>query len=140
MFSAFIGGQKVGERRKCNMARRVKTVGNWITRRLRNFTTQATRKEIYETKIMLLEKDIAELKAEIAELKKTKKTLEEENADLEATVENLRREDRNAQVTIRLLKDQLQIRCKKQGAGGLARRRTQAGRKRTRNARLSDFI
>ena len=89
---------------------------------------------------MLLEKQIAELKEDIVELKKTKGALEAENVDLGATIEQLRREDRNAQVFIRLLKDQLQAsRNKKMGRQLVRRRKQPAGRK-IKNARLSDFI
>jgi len=95
------------------MGRRVKRIGDWITRKLGNCAAQAARKEEYETKITLLEKQIAELKQGIAEFEKTKEALKAENVDLGATVEQLRREDRNAQVTIPFLKDQLQARRNK---------------------------
>jgi hypothetical protein len=122
------------------MRGRVKTIENWITRKLGNFAPQPARKEKYETKIMLLENQIAGLKLGIAELKKTKEALEAENVDLGATVERLRREDRNAQVTIRLLKEQLQARRNKKVERRLVRRRTQPGGRKIKNAHLSDFI
>jgi uncharacterized coiled-coil protein SlyX len=57
------------------MGRRVKRIGDWITRKLGNCAAQAARKEEYETKITLLEKQIAELKQGIAEFEKTKRRL-----------------------------------------------------------------
>jgi chromosome segregation ATPase len=122
------------------MGRRVKRIGDWITRQLGNCAAQAARKEEYETKTALLEKQVAELKQGIAELEKTKEALKAENVDLGATVEQLRREDRNAQVTIRFLKDQLQARRNKKVGRQRVRRRMQARSRKRKNARLSDFI
>jgi chromosome segregation ATPase len=132
--------KKGGQRRKCAMGRRVKRIGDWITRKLGNCAAQAARKEEYETKITLLEKQIAELKQGIAEFEKTKEALKAENIDFGATVEQLRREDRNAQVTIRFLKDQLQARRNKKVGRQRVRRRMQASGRKRKNARLSDFI
>ena len=103
------------------------------------FAPQAARKEKDETKITLLEKQIAELKHGIAELGKKKEALKTENVDLRAIVEQLRREDRNAQVTIRFLEDQLQADRSKKVGRQLVRRRTKTGGREIKNARLTDF-
>ena len=111
-----------------------------MTRKLGNFAPQAARNEKYETKITLLEKQIAELNHGIAELGKKKEALKTENVDLRATVEQLRREDRNAQVTIRFLEDQLQAGRSKKVGRQPVRRRTKTGGRDIKNARLTDFI